>query len=189
MQENEAIVGWDPNTCCREIGWMGRIYILYLFFILCLALARSIKVGWQLWGYWSTSSSPFRDLRQATLELVSSTPTQVSDKLLRAFDHQWKICTHNVKSMKRTVILTGIYAGAMAAGGLSNVFREISYAKATGWGAIGGGVSEVVVMLSLGLSVCVIIYAVAIFLEGRLESRKIRWEYKFAEKRLSSTKN
>jgi uncharacterized membrane protein len=185
MQESEA--GWDPVTIYREPGWFVRIYVLYLFFVLCLSLARSLKLGWQLWGYAQTA--PLRSMRALMKHSAAAAqPTQDFEKLLEEFKYLGQLFRATLGSMKRSIILTGIYAIVIGAIGFANVFTSVSLAKSTATAVISIGVSEVFVLVALGFSVCGFIYGASMILEGAFERRRIHWDHKFAEKRLRSTK-
>jgi hypothetical protein len=181
MQETQ--VGWAIH---RAMPSYLAVYILYAFFVLCIAVVRSIRTARQLWWYKNCQKTPLRKLCH---EFESSSEhIESNDRLQREFEFQWNSLLCGVHSLRRNCVLISCLAAFATMVGVADIASRAEGLR-TATPFIAQEISYLAGGIATGLLLCAITYAAAMFVEGALVRRKILWDYKFAENRLSSTKN
>ncbi len=59
MQEG---IGWDPLYVHVERPWYVKVYVIYLFVVFCVCLARSIRLAAQVWSFRGRKTVPVSDV-------------------------------------------------------------------------------------------------------------------------------
>jgi hypothetical protein len=88
------------------------------------------------------------------------------------------MCHTRIKSIKRLVLLTLLMSFLiMGLGFVPAWSNEFENANVTGIQALYMAIPELLARLTLGVSVCTVLYGAASFFEGVLERRKAHWNY------------
>jgi hypothetical protein len=160
-------VGWDPRYVDHRLPWAYRLFVVYLFVVLGISVAKSASVILRLLPF---TKSSFRNTR---------------DKL--DFSRAWEICSNKIQCMKRIVVMTVLLSVLTPAYLLLNVLGIFAAEKVflpQAPGAFLGAVIEVLTVFVLGILTGSLIYAACAFLEGALVRRKESWtSHKFSESR------
>lgn len=181
----EAQVGWDPGLEYR-LPLVFRIFIFYLLVILIISITRFCKLGWRLWHIRQMKireeHAPEDLARSALSGQRLSRQSLVTPVDLAAIEFKllWSQCRDTVDSTKRFVPLTLVYLGFVAFKYAAETSRMITEQKFVGFGLTYGALSELCVVIALGMLICLMILAPAIYFEGALARRATQWEYLLA---------
>ena len=192
MQDQQ--VAFDPISIRTVLPWQTRVFVFYLFIACGIWLVRTIKLFWQL-KIFPISSRKLQEpsskddqadflarsaLARQSPEFIALRNVETASLLRHAgnkFSYMWDECWIRVSALHRLAGLTYISSIFIFAWNAMTDFTEISRSKTTGMGAIGGGFSQLLAQLTLGMGACVVLYVTGSFFEKALMQRKAMWNY------------
>ncbi len=150
----DAQVGWDPAY--EHHAPLGtKLFFLYLLFVIAIWVVRSVSVIRQLW----------------LLKGQIAKPESAID-----FSQVRGACAAKVRAMRRSAVLTLFVSVFTTAWHASETFMGFSVEKVTAPAFVWGSMAEIARDFTIGILVCVVIYAVAVLFEGILVRRFHRIE-------------
>jgi hypothetical protein len=190
--QDQSTIPFDPMYIDRVVPWQTKVFILYLLVACGIWLVRSVQLFWRLrifpasLGKFQPNSPNAQDqanslARSALAKKLPEFINASNSSLIRlsdsSFSFMWDECWIKVSSMNRLARTTFVSSLLVFTWLAATVFSEISYSKVTGWGAVSGGLSELLLQLTLGMGVCLVLYITTDFLEKELQKRKALWNY------------
>lgn len=182
----ETSVGWDPQTICyRNPGWAIRIYALFLIVVVCYAGIRTVLLAYNLRYRWLRISrmqgEPSIDTiaRAALIGEYFANTSERLDAVAPRFAYLVSAFTTQLQSLRRLSHVTSMAAVCALFSGLANTFQGVSVNKATGIGAISGGLMESLNWALCGLVISLFIYSIAAIFESTLARRVATWKYNY----------
>jgi F0F1-type ATP synthase membrane subunit a len=145
----ETGVGWDP-AYEGHLSWFTKMFALYLALALLVSAFRAISLMRQLW-------------------LPEKTQREPSER----FRLTHELCQAKTASIKKLSTLTLLLSLLVLAWSITNILQGAALQKVTGTAFLAGALAETLTTFSLGLLVCTMLYALAIFYEGVLARRKM----------------
>lgn len=148
----EAQVGWEPAFVEHQPPLGTKLFLLYLLFVIAISILRSVSVIRQLWI-----------LRGKVAEKRQS----ASD-----FSRVEGACSTKVRAMQRSAILTFFASVFVTAWQAKAKFVGLAMEKVTAPAWIWSSMAEIAQVFTIGIFVCVAVYAFVSFCEGTL----LRWK-------------
>jgi hypothetical protein len=195
----EAQVGWDPISVNHQLPLEAKLFVLYLVLVIAISFVKSVSLLRQLWplsmkrqaaGEKTDTKTGQTDLL-AGLALANKLPHDHSDsppiilqEAASKFVYRGELCAAKVSSIQRLVPLTLLVSTLLLVEGSAKILKDITIEKRVWIGLVSGTAAELLVQTTLGLLVCVALYAVSSFYEGVLTRRKAAWGY-FAARALN----
>ncbi len=183
-QINIAELPYEPST-------PERLFILFLFFVLCFVLVRMTRVAWRLWSprkKKALSSYANRDVREIAktalkgLFEIGGSRSQFDNvfdmnRIESEFLFLWETHYAKVQSTKALAALTVVLSFSVAALGCVNICIGLTTEANVGAAAIGGAGRIVFALLAIGLFVSAFFYSLSLLFEGTLARRRRDWNY------------
>src|SRR3974377_656606 len=188
----EAQVGWDPISLWKQMGWLARIVVIILF----------IMSGWSI-GVMIDRAMAYSAARKQSRAFA---PTVAGALREGKIEEAIKIAERNKKSHMAKVVAAGLHefkahaewkrglGGLATIGstapfigllgtvvGILNAFKEISTQKATGLGAVAGGISEALVTTAIGLFVAIPAVMMFNYFSGKVEAFDVEMDNSSSE--------
>lgn len=149
----ETTIGWEP-LYESHLPWFTKVFVAYLVLVLLLSAARATGL--------------IRRLR-ALRKLEQETATELTSKS-RLF---WESLCAKTAEIKSLSILTWLLSLLVFAWSTTQIMLGITREKSTGVAFLAGSMAEVLTVFSLGVLVCTVLYALAMFFETVLARRKM----------------
>lgn len=154
MQER---VRWEPVTDVGyHLGWIPKLFLVYLLTVVLMSLVKSVGVMRQLWSFTRDSIESDRRVNQPL--------------------HILRQCGNKIQSMRRLAVFTLLLSVLVATEFLGSNLNLIVEQKSFGPAALGGIVIEVLAVFGFGILVCTVLYGSSALLEGVLQRRRTSWE-------------
>jgi hypothetical protein len=153
----ETTVGWNPMYESR-LPWFTKVFVVYLLLVLFASVFRAIRLMWHL-----------RGLRKMEQEIPS--PPMFRFQLLL-----WETSYAKTASIKNLSVLTFLLTLLVFAWSTTRILLGVTMEKVTGVGFLAGAMAEVLTTFSLGILVCAVLYAFAIFYEAALMRHQMRFD-------------
>jgi hypothetical protein len=148
-------VGWDPMYE-GQLPWFTKVFVIYLALVLLVSAFRAINLLWRIRWLQKTQKG---------------IPNQVAASI-----SSWESRYAKVASIKNLSMLTFLLCVLFLAWSTTQVLLGIAVQKVTGSAFLAGAMVEVLTTFSLGIFVCAVLYAVAMFCEGALARQKARFD-------------
>lgn len=164
MQETD--VGWDPMYE-GHLPWFPKVFLVYLAVVFLLSLFRTLSLTWRLHRLQKTQA-------QVSAQAAAASPkTPLHPEDARgSFQFSWEYCYAKVAMMKNLSMLTFLMSVLVSALWTTEILKGAAMEKVTGSAFLAGAMAEVLTTFSVGIAVCAVLYALAMFCEGRVVRRK-----------------
>src|SRR5271166_2268572 len=167
VQEGGA-VGWDPISLWKQMGIIAKIVVIILF----------IMSGWSI-GVMIDRAMAYNAARKQSRAFAPAVAGALRDGRI---DEAIKVAERNKKSHLATIGSTAPFVGLFGTVmGILNAFKGISEQKATGLGAVAGGISEALVTTAFGLLVAIPAVMMFNYLTGRVEAFDVEMDNSSSE--------
>jgi hypothetical protein len=149
----ETGIGWDP-AYEGHLSWFTKVFVLYLAMTLLVSVFRAVSLMRQLW-------------------LPRKTQGEASER----FQRTRELCQAKTASIKKLSTLTFLLSLLVLAWSTTKILQGAALQKVTGTAFLAGALAETLTTFSLGILVCAMLYALAIFYEGVLARRKMDFDH------------
>src|ERR1700675_2253218 len=175
-------VGWDPISLWRQMGIIAKIVVVILF----------IMSGWSI-GVMIDRAMAYNAARKQSRAFAPAVAGALRDGRIdegiegskRALERTEAIVHAELKrglgglaTIGSTAPFVGLFGTVM---GILNAFKGISEQKATGLGAVAGGISEALVTTAFGLLVAIPAVMMFNYLTGRVEAFDVEMDNSSSE--------
>jgi biopolymer transport protein ExbB/biopolymer transport protein TolQ len=187
-------VAWDPISLWKQMGFIARSVVVILF----------IMSGWSI-GVMIDRAMAFSAARKQSRAYAPAVAKVVTAGLMefRAHQESGEIPGETIEASKRalerteaivhaelkrglgglatigsTAPFVGLFGTVM---GILNAFKGISEQKATGLGAVAGGIAEALVTTAVGLFVAIPAVMMFNYLTGRVEAFDVEMDNSSSE--------
>jgi biopolymer transport protein ExbB len=201
--DDAGTIGWDPIHLWKQMSWVAQVVVVILF----IMSAWSIGVMIDRWIAFSAARKQSRQfapvvagaLREGHLAKVvtaglqefkahgesTEIPGEQIEASKRALERAEAIVHAELKrglgglaTIGSTAPFVGLFGTVI---GILNAFKKISEQKATGLGAVAGGISEALVTTALGLFVAIPAVMMFNYFTGKVEAFDVEMDNSSSE--------
>jgi hypothetical protein len=155
-----------------HLPWFTKVFVLYLAPVLFMSVLRAISLMRRL-----------RRLPKAQKEApthqgsASSRTSSRPEGAGGGFQALWEFCYIKLALIKNLSLLTFLLSLLLFAWSTTRILQGAAVQKVTGSAFLADAMAEVLTTFSLGIIVCAVLYAFAIFYEAVLARRKVEIDH------------
>src|SRR6266849_6502838 len=178
VQEGGGAMATDPLGLWKAMGWVARTVVIILF----------IMSGWSI-GVMIDRAMAYNAARKQSRAFAPAVAGALRDGRI---DEAIKVAERNeaivhaelkrglggLATIGSTAPFVGLFGTVM---GILNAFKGISEQKATGLGAVAGGIAEALVTTAIGLLVAIPAVMMFNYLTGRVEAFDVEMDNSSSE--------